>query len=42
VARLEWGAELDNPSDARTQYIAALRAADQEDYAPLLAFARLR
>ena len=41
-ARQEWGAELDNPSDARKQYIAALRAADQGDYAPLLAFTRLR
>lgn len=39
--RLSWGAELDNPSDARTTYIAALRAADQGDYAPLLSFAGL-
>ncbi|MEI6105875.1 MAG: mobile mystery protein B, partial [Opitutae bacterium] len=38
---LTWGAQLDlvQPGQARTQYIAALRAADQNDYQPLLAFA---
>ena len=38
---LTWGAALDleQPGLARTRYIAALRSADQGDYAPLLAFA---
>ncbi|MEJ1972963.1 MAG: mobile mystery protein B [Lacunisphaera sp.] len=35
---LTWGADLAQPGDARTGYIAALKAADQNDYAPLLAF----
>jgi Fic-DOC domain mobile mystery protein B len=40
-AKLTWGASLDlvQPGTARTRYIAALQAADQNDYAPLLAFA---
>ena len=36
---LTWGADLAQPSVARTHYIAALKAADQNSYAPLLAFA---
>ncbi len=38
---LTWGAQLDlaQPGQARTQYIAALQAADQNNYKPLLAFA---
>jgi hypothetical protein len=38
---LTWGAQLDlaQPGLARTRYIAALQAADQGDYAPLLTFA---
>ena len=38
---LTWGAALDlvQPGLARTRYIAALRSADQGDYAPLLVFA---
>lgn len=37
---LTWGAGLDliQPGAARTRYLAALRSADQGDYAPLLAF----
>jgi Fic-DOC domain mobile mystery protein B len=40
-APLTWGAslDLDQPGLARTRYIAALQAADQNDYAPLIAFA---
>lgn len=38
---LGWGAELDDPSAARGQYIAALRAADDGDYGPLLRFTGL-
>ncbi len=40
-ATLTWGANLDlvQPGQARVQYIAALQAADQANYAPLLAFA---
>jgi Fic-DOC domain mobile mystery protein B len=40
---LTWGASLDlvQPGQAREQYIAALQAADQNDYQPLLAFAAL-
>lgn len=40
-APLTWGAKLDleQPGLARTRYISALQAADQNDYAPLLAFA---
>ena len=38
---LTWGANLDlvKRGSARTRYIAALQAADQNNYAPLLAFA---
>lgn len=41
VPALTWGAGLDlvQPGLARTQYIAALQAADQGNYAPLLNFA---
>lgn len=41
VPALTWGASLDlaQPGLARRQYIAALQAADQGNYAPLLAFA---
>lgn len=37
-----WGAqaELTHPGSARTAYLAALRAADAHDFAPLLTFAR--
>ena len=39
--RFSWGREsLRDPGIARQQYIAALRAADNHDIAPLLAFAR--
>lgn len=40
-ASLTWGASLDlaQPGLARTRYIAALQAADQNDYQPLLTFA---
>ncbi len=39
--RFSWGREsLRDPGIARQQYIAALRAADNHDLAPLLAFAR--
>jgi len=40
-APLTWGARLDlaQPGTSRKQYLAALQAADQNDYAPLLAFA---
>lgn len=39
--RFSWGREsLRDPGVARQQYIAALRAADNHDLAPLLAFAR--
>ena len=40
-AALMWGASLDlaQPGLARTRYLAALQAADQNDYAPLLTFA---
>jgi len=38
--RFSWGREsLRDPGIARQQYIAALRAADNHDIAPLLAFA---
>lgn len=36
--RVGWGAELNDPTSARSQYIAALRAADRDDYRPLLQF----
>jgi fido (protein-threonine AMPylation protein) len=38
---LTWGAELDlaQAGLARTRYLAAMKAADQGHYAPLLAFA---
>lgn len=41
-ADLTWGAGADivTPGDARQRYIAAIRAADAGDFAPLLAFAR--
>ena len=41
IPPLTWGASLDlaAPGLARTCYIAALQAADQDDYVPLLAFA---
>ena len=39
--RFSWGsANLRNPGDLRSRYIAALHAADNHDIAPLLAFAR--
>jgi len=39
--RFSWGREsLRDPGAARQQYVAALRAADNHDIAPLLAFAR--
>lgn len=39
--RLTWGAQLDDDrSTVRKQYIAALKAADRGDYAPLLALVR--
>jgi Fic-DOC domain mobile mystery protein B len=39
--RFTWGqANLQRASDVRRQYIEALRAADNHDYAPLLKFAR--
>lgn len=34
------GADLMTASDARSRYLAALRAADQNDFGPLLAFAQ--
>jgi Fic-DOC domain mobile mystery protein B len=41
VARFTWGAaNLVSESEARAKYLAALRAADAKDYAPLLAFVR--
>ena len=41
-ARFTWGAggNLDEGGDARELYLDALRAADGDDYGPLLAFAR--
>jgi Fic-DOC domain mobile mystery protein B len=39
LARFTWGASLDKDV-FRTQYIAALRAADQGDFAPLIEFVR--
>jgi Fic-DOC domain mobile mystery protein B len=39
--RFSWGsANLQNAGDLRRSYIAALRAADDHDIGPLLAFAR--
>lgn len=39
--RFTWGRwSLIDASDTRQEYIAALRAADRRDIAPLLAFAR--
>jgi Fic-DOC domain mobile mystery protein B len=39
--RFSWGsANLRDAGDLRTRYIAALRAADDHDIGPLLAFAR--
>ena len=39
--RFTWGsANLQDDGEVRRRYIAALQAADQHDYAPLLAFAR--
>lgn len=41
VAPFSWGQiNLVNPSATRTDYIAALQAADHKDYGPLLAFVR--
>lgn len=41
VAPFTWGREnLDNMGDTRSTYLAALRAADRHDFAPLLAFVR--
>lgn len=41
--RFEWGrGSLVQASELRTQYIAALRAADAGDYAPLLTFLNVR
>ncbi|TCQ02674.1 Fic-DOC domain mobile mystery protein B [Rhizobium sp. PP-F2F-G36] len=41
VARLTWGrANLIEPRETRHAYVTALRAADEHDIAPLLAFAR--
>lgn len=37
---LTWGADLPEPGQARRNYITALQAADQNDFAPLLAFAK--
>lgn len=40
-AAFSWGrADLDNPGEVRTRYIASLRAADAGDYEPLLVFVR--
>lgn len=40
--RLTWGAQLDDDrSTVRKQYIAALKAADRGDYAPLRALVRV-
>ena len=37
-----WGSvNLTRKGEARTKYLAALRAADQNDYKPLIEFARL-
>jgi len=33
--RFAWGAELDRDGEARTRYLASLRAADAKDYLPL-------
>jgi len=39
--RFSWGqVNLVNPSETRKTYVAALRAADQHDYGPLLEFVR--
>ncbi len=39
--RFSWGSEnLIDPGETRSRYIAALRSADDHDYAPLLKFAR--
>lgn len=39
--RFSWGSKyLTDAGEARTRYIEALRAADSQDYAPLLAFVR--
>lgn len=39
--RFSWGSQnLTDPGKTRTQYIDALRAADNHDYGPLLAFVR--
>jgi Fic-DOC domain mobile mystery protein B len=39
--RFTWGSEdLSKPGDTRHRYITALHAADQQNYGPLLAFAR--
>jgi Fic-DOC domain mobile mystery protein B len=39
--RFTWGSvNLDSPSEVRSRYIAALRAADAGDYGPLLEFVR--
>lgn len=41
AAAFAWGgANLESAGDARDRYLAALRAADAGDYAPLLAFVR--
>lgn len=43
VSHINWGRghDLQQISDLRTQYIAALRAADRNDFVPLLAFVGL-
>ncbi|TDJ33439.1 MAG: cell filamentation protein Fic, partial [Gammaproteobacteria bacterium] len=39
--RFSWGSEnLIDPGETRSRYIAALRSADDHDYAPLLKFVR--
>jgi Fic-DOC domain mobile mystery protein B len=44
VPRIDWRSadNLQASGERRTQYIAALKAADNENYAPLLAFAGIR
>ncbi len=40
LPRIKWGgSELDTPGEARSNYLQALRAADQGDYAQLLSYA---
>lgn len=41
IEPFSWGSiSLDNPGDTRRAYLTALRAADQHDFVPLLAFVR--